>query len=388
MNITSKSTGFSAKISKYFPDREFFMRSQGQVRFITVTSRMQMIAAAVVTAALIGWALTMAVMAWTQYRATADLASLTQREARVATAQERVQAYRSDLGKVATDLEQRQQFIEEMVPTLPSDIVSETQVSDSTTETAKTVSQVSAVLPEAGALAKMEARQLVFVERLTRYADVRTMRAEQALRKLGLDPSSILLKAEREAMGGPLETLSTSADGSLDPRFERMGLSLARMSALERILDGVPQVLPASIESISSGFGFRRDPFNGGGAMHKGLDFKGSIGTPIRSAALGKVSFVGRKGGYGKVVEISHGNGLMTRYAHLSAFSVKPDQKVAAGAVIGAIGNTGRSTGPHLHFEVRVNNRAVNPRPFLEAAPHVLKEVRAIPNQEHRSKHG
>ncbi len=344
-----------------------------------------MIVAAVLATALIGWALTMAIMTWTQYRATSDLASLTQREARVATAQERVQAYRSDLGKVASELEQRQQFIEEMVPTLPSDIVTESEVSDSTTETAKTISQVSAVLPEAGALAKMEARQLVFVERLTRYADFRTLRAEKALRKLGLDPSSVLRKAERDAMGGPLETLTTSSDGSIDPRFERMGLSLARMSALERILDGVPQVLPASIESISSGFGYRRDPFKGTGAMHKGLDFKGAIGTPIRSAADGKVSFVGRKGGYGKVVEITHGNGLMTRYAHMSRFSAKLGERVDAGDVIGAIGNTGRSTGPHLHFEVRINNRAVNPRPFLESAPHVLKEVRAIPGQEHSS---
>ena len=361
------------------------MRSQGQVRFITVTSRMQMIAAALVALALIGWALTMAVMTWTQYRAQSDLALLNAREARVATAQERVKAYRDDIGKVASDLEQRQKFIEEMVPTLPSDIVTESQLTDSASEAEKTVSKVSAVLPEAAALARIEARQLVFVEKLTRYADYRASRAEEALIKLGLDPSSVLRKAEREAMGGPLEQLATSDDGSLDPRFERMGLSLARMAALERVLDGVPQVLPASIDSITSGFGFRRDPFKGTGAMHKGLDFRGRIGTPIHSAAAGKVTFVGRKGGYGNVVEVTHGNGLMTRYAHMSRFSAKVGQRVAAGDVIGAIGNTGRSTGPHLHFEVRINNRAVNPRPFLDTAPNVLEEIRSFPGTGERT---
>ncbi|NVD44420.1 M23 family metallopeptidase [Altererythrobacter sp. HHU K3-1] len=359
------------------------MRSQGQVRFITVTSRFQMIAAAIVLAALLGWAVSLAMMGWTQYRAQADLASLSQREAKVTTAEERVEAYRDNIGEVAADLEKRQEFLENMVPTLPEDLVAEVSGAESTTEAARTVSKISAVLPEAAALARMEKRQLDFVEKLTHLADYRAERAETALRKLGLDPSAVLRKAEREAMGGPLERLSTASDGSIDPRFERMGLSLARMSALEQVLDGVPQVLPASIESISSGFGYRRDPFSGSGAMHNGLDFRGATGTPIRSAAEGKVTFVGRKGGYGKVVEISHGNGLMTRYAHMSRFAAKVGMRVDAGDVIGAIGSTGRSTGPHLHFEVRIHNRPVNPRPFLETAPHVLKEVRAVPGKPH-----
>jgi murein DD-endopeptidase MepM/ murein hydrolase activator NlpD len=169
--------------------------------------------------------------------------------------------------------------------------------------------------------------------------------------------------------------LSTAADGSLDPRFERLGLSLARMDALERGLAGIPQVLPASLEYISSGFGYRKDPFTGGGAFHAGLDFRGPRGAPIKAAAKGVVSFAGVKQGYGNCIEIDHGNGLMTRYAHMSRFHAKLGEAVAPGQLIGAIGNTGRSTGPHLHFEVRINNRPVNPRPFLEAAPRVLEET-------------
>ena len=190
-----------------------------------------------------------------------------------------------------------------------------------------------------------------------------------------LDPASVIASG-RGAMGGPLQRYATAPGGGMDPRFERLGLSLARMNALIQGLEGVPQVLPASLAAISSGFGYRHDPFTGGAAMHAGLDFKGPIGAPIHAAARGTVSFVGQKSGYGKVVEVGHGNGLVTRYAHMSRFNAQVGQKVAAGAVIGAIGNTGRSTGPHLHFEVRQNGRALNPRLFLERAPDVLEEIR------------
>ena len=186
-----------------------------------------------------------------------------------------------------------------------------------------------------------------------------------------------MIAGARSAQGGPFEAFGSERDGSLDPRFARLGFSLARMSALEKGLDRIPQVMPADIRSISSGFGYRSDPFNGSAAMHAGLDFRGPLGAPIHAAAAGKVSFVGVKSGYGNVVEISHGNGLMTRYAHMSRWKARVGQDVAAGDVIGAIGNTGRSTGPHLHFEVRINDRAVNPRPFLERAPNVLEEARS-----------
>ncbi len=352
------------------------MRSQGQVRFIKITSRVQIVAAAIATTALLAWAISMAVMAWSQYAAGAERASLLQREAKVASAEERFDDYSNDLGKVVEDLNDRQKLLEMSTEMLPEDVRVDETVSDSSTEAAETADKVSALFPEARELAQIEARQLALAERLTRFADRRSAQAADALRKLGLDPNAMVRGADRSAMGGPFEKLVSARDGELDPRFERLGLSLARMAALERTLDGIPQVLPASRALISSGFGYRRDPFNGHAAMHSGLDFKGPIGAPIYAAADGRVSFVGRKSGYGNVVEISHGNGLMTRYAHMSRFNAKVGQAVEAGTVIGAIGNTGRSTGPHLHFEVRVNDRAVNPRPFLEKAPNVLKEAR------------
>lgn len=350
------------------------MRSQGQVRFIKLSSRIQMTAAGAVVALALGWTGSMGVMAWNKYQAEASLASFADEQARVATAKERLDAYGANIDAVASDLQLRQDIIEQVTEALPDDVKSD--ASDTSGDTAEMVEKISASFPQAAALARIEARQLAYVERVTRFADERSKKAEAALRKLGLDPRAVVRKAEREAMGGPLEVLATSASGEVDPRFERLGLSLARMSALERTLDGVPQVVPAAGKMVSSSFGYRRDPFTRRAAMHSGIDFKGVRGSPILAAGDGKVIYAGWKSGYGKFVEIAHGNGLTSRYAHMSRIDVKNGDVVEGGERVGALGSTGRSTGPHLHFEVRINNRAVNPRPFLETAPDVLKEVR------------
>ena len=373
--------GLRSRLRSWFPDREFFMRSQGQVRFIKISARLQMIAAGAAVLLLGAWLVTMAAMAIASFTATHDRIALLDREARVTSAESRVSSYRHGVEGVASDLARRQDFIEKMVEAhvgdLPADAKPGETVSNSAAAAADTVHKVGLAVPGAAGLARLEMRQLAFVERLTRLADRRAAQAAGAMRRLGLDPASLTSASpDRAAMGGPLLLLATSADGSLDPRFRRLGASLARMSALEHGLQGIPQVLPASLQYISSGFGFRADPFTGQGAFHAGLDFRGPVGAPIYAAAKGRVSFAGIRSGYGNCIEISHGGGLLTRYAHMSAFRAAIGQEVAAGQVIGAIGSTGRSTGPHLHFEVRINDRPVNPRPFLEAAPHVLEEAR------------
>ncbi|OYW47299.1 MAG: peptidase M23 [Sphingomonadales bacterium 32-68-7] len=360
------------------------MRSHGHVRFIKISTRAQMLAAGAAAALLTVWAVSLVAMAITQYQSSAERLSLLDREAKIATSESRVAAYREDMGEVTGALQRRMQFLEEMNKMLPADVREGETVSDSSDEAAATIGKVSAAVPEAAGLARIEARQLALAERMTRFADRRAARSEAAIRRLGLDPRSMLASA-RVGQGGPLERLATESDGSVDPRFARLGLSLARMDALERGLTGIPQVMPADISMISSGFGYRSDPFTGEAATHAGLDFRGPVGAPIHAAAKGRVSFVGTKAGYGRVVEISHGNGMLTRYAHMSAARARVGQAVAAGYIIGAIGSTGRSTGPHLHFEVRINDRAVNPRPFLETAPHVLEEARTdLPQQSQR----
>lgn len=350
------------------------MRSQGQVRFIRISSRVQMAAAGAVMALLAGWLGTIGAVAVSGLSTGSQYAALLGREAAVASAESRVKAYRDNISDTTADLVRRQRFIEQMYEAhlgdLPEDKQAGETVSDSSTEAAQTVKKVSALLPEARGLAQVEAEQLAFVERLTRYADRKSAAVSDAIRKLGLNPNAMISNS-KAAEGGPLIRLATSADGSLDPRFQRMGASLARMDALENGLASIPQVSPAHVAYVSSSYGYRADPFTGGAAFHAGLDFPGPMGSPIYAAAKGTISFVGQRQGYGNCIEIDHGNGLMTRYGHLSGFRTRVGEKVAPGTVIGAMGSTGRSTGSHLHFEVRVNGQAVNPRPFLEAARNV-----------------
>ena len=376
--LTLKRDGWMARLRTWFPDREFFMRSRGQVRFIRISARLQMTAAVIAAAAVLAWLVAMVAMIVMQFASTSQRVALLEREAKVTSAETRVSSYRNDIDHVAADLQRRQAFIEQVVKSelgeLPAQdaAAGDDTVSDSTSETASTVAKISIALPGAAGLARIEQRQLAFAEQLTRLADSRAASAEAAIRRVGLNPRLMLAKmSDRSAQGGPL----LGAANDLDPRFQRLGLSLARMGALEDGLAAVPHNLPASLEYISSGFGYRSDPFTGAPAMHAGLDFRGPLGAPIYAAARGTVSFAGIRQGYGNCIEIAHGNGVVTRYAHMSAFRAHVGEAVAAGDTIGAIGNSGRSTGPHLHFEVRINDQPVNPRPFLEGNKDVFAKA-------------
>lgn len=344
------------------------MRSQGQVRFIKVSTKVQALAVLGVVVVLAAWLGTMVGLTLSQWSASRERSDLQAREARVASAQNRVEAYRRDVHAVAADLARRQEFIQRMVEAhlgdLPED--QDNTASETDAKPGDAVRKISMALPEAASLAHLEADQLAFVDRLTHYADRRATRAADSIRALGLNPRTMM--APRAAEGGPLLRLATARDGSLDPRFKRLGVSLARMDALVSGLASVPQVQPAHVAYVSSSYGYRADPFNGGAAFHAGLDFPGPMGSAIYAAARGRVTFVGQKQGYGNCIEISHGNGLVTRYAHLSGFGARVGQMVEPGTRIAAMGSTGRSTGSHLHFEVRVNDQPVNPRPFLDAA--------------------
>jgi murein DD-endopeptidase MepM/ murein hydrolase activator NlpD len=361
-----------ARLRILFPDREFFMRSQGRVRFVKVTTRVQALAALAVVVVLATWLAMMVSLTISHWSASREQSALVAREARVARAQTRVEAYRQDVRSVASDLARRQEFIQRMVEAhlgdLPDDSPKDLPADPrATTDHTAASQKLSMALPEAGALARIGAEQLAFVDRLTRYADRRAARTADTIRGLGLNPST-MIAGKRMAEGGPLLRLSTARNGGIDPRFKRMGMSLARMDALASGLASLPQVQPAHVAYVSSSYGYRADPFDGAAAFHAGLDFPGPMGSAIYAAAKGTVTFVGQRQGYGNCIEISHGNGLMTRYAHLSGFAASIGQMVDAGVRIAAMGSTGRSTGPHLHFEVRINDRPVNPRPFLEAA--------------------
>lgn len=130
----------------------------------------------------------------------------------------------------------------------------------------------------------------------------------------------------------------------------------------------VPSMKPVANLEFTSLYGVRSDPFRGTAAMHAGVDIPGPIGTPIYATADGVVGRSGWVGGYGNLVELEHGKGLQTRYGHLSKLLVAPGTRVARGQLIGLMGSTGRSTGSHLHYEVRMGGQAVNPVPYLDSA--------------------
>ncbi|MEM8876799.1 MAG: M23 family metallopeptidase [Pseudomonadota bacterium] len=190
---------------------------------------------------------------------------------------------------------------------------------------------------------------------------------------LGVEPQFADLKVDQnDAIGGPFVPVADGQDRQntpIDPfdvRLETIEFALAKIARLGELVSALPIRHPISDAApITSRFGPRRDPFTGRKAMHQGIDFRAVRGTPVLAAGAGKVIEAGRRGGYGKLVVINHGNGLSTRYGHLHRLSVSVGDTVEAGDTIGGVGSTGRSTGPHLHYEVRRDGTARNPISFI-----------------------
>lgn len=176
-----------------------------------------------------------------------------------------------------------------------------------------------------------------------------------------------------EGEPGPTQDIPVSAVNAdlqvLEQRFAASGRQLSVMESLmfdhQLEQNAVPGRMPIRNTYITSNFGTRSDPFGRGAATHKGMDFHAKVGDPVMSVADGVVSFAGVKGGYGNVVDVDHGNGYVTRYAHNSRLVVKPGDLVRAGQEVAKAGSTGRSTGAHVHFEVWERGQVVNPRKFL-----------------------
>ena len=379
MHKQNSRQGLKARLDHMFTDREFFMRSHGQVRFLTISATLQKRVFYTVAAALAFWLVVTLAMMVNQLTVSGERLALAEKEAAVNSTESRVASYRQSIEGVAADLKQRQDVLDQMTEQFVGEQPAASESDQSDEKLSENTRKISAAFPEAAHLAEIEARQIHFARRLTMAAMQRTEQAAEAIRKFGLNPDK-LARNSTDAMGGPLIPYFRQPNQHLHPTLERLNLALQRMDALERTLIAIPSGKPSSTGMITSSYGYRRDPFTGGGAMHSGIDFKGPTGQPILAAAGGRVTHAGWKSGYGKAVEVTHGNGLMTRYAHLSRIDVRAGQRIEQGLQLGAMGSTGRSTGTHLHFEVRLNGRAINPRPFLEANTDVLK-VKAIARQ-------
>jgi murein DD-endopeptidase MepM/ murein hydrolase activator NlpD len=216
------------------------------------------------------------------------------------------------------------------------------------------------------ALDRVEQKQANALNAIEESYDSHSRRIRGVLADLGINPGK-MPTAGGSGTGGPFVPANAPKD-AFERQLYRINLARAHVERLNRTLTAVPVRKPVDGEiEYSSGFGMRLDPFLKSPAMHTGLDMRGETGDPVRATATGTVTHAGTNGGYGKMVEIDHGNGLTTRYAHLSAIEVKVGQSVRIGQIIGRIGSTGRSTGPHLHYETRVDGDPVDPQKYLRA---------------------
>lgn len=188
------------------------------------------------------------------------------------------------------------------------------------------------------------------------------------------------------AIAGLMIASPALADEGHDAQFASLFSAMVQMEQpTEQSTEtsaSIPSRQPVDDVRLTSSFGTRSDPFNGRARMHQGIDIPGPIGTPIYATADGIVRRAGWANGYGNLVEINHGNGLETRYAHLSKLVAQPNERVRRGQLIGLMGSTGRSTGSHLHYEVRIAGSAVNPMPYLEGTNYELALAEAKEHSE------
>jgi len=221
---------------------------------------------------------------------------------------------------------------------------------------------------------RVEEGQILALEQIRAQVDAEAGVMREAIETAGLDPRALepaspdMLAAE--GIGGPFIPIGIDAEaGGFEARVADLQESLVARDRLRRTTIAIPFERPVDGDiAVTSHFGVRSDPFTRRPALHSGIDFRARTGEPVYATAAGRVVSAGRAGGYGKLVEIDHGNGLTTRFAHLSVISVDEGDEVAAGDLVGRAGSTGRSTGPHLHYETRIDGRAVDPTRFLRAA--------------------
>ncbi|RUU29797.1 M23 family metallopeptidase [Mesorhizobium sp. M6A.T.Ce.TU.016.01.1.1] len=217
-------------------------------------------------------------------------------------------------------------------------------------------------------LKAIESQQLT---RITALADNAYRNADaisQALEAAGLPVDSDFGKSDA---GGPLIPLDSSM--MFDSKVRELDEALDALDRLKTEARRLPLANPAPGRSVTSPFGVRTDPLLGTAALHSGMDFRAPTGMPAKVTAPGVVVKAGWNGGYGRMVEVDHGNGFATRYGHLSKISVTVGERLNAGDVIGKTGSSGRSTGPHLHYEIRHNGEAIDPLRFLRVGKKVAQ---------------
>ncbi len=220
------------------------------------------------------------------------------------------------------------------------------------------------------AMARTSDSQIDLLREMDRKVAEAQRKLRSALAETGLDTDRMSVPTPVDGgVGGPLVPVKLDASaGPFEATLTALQPRLTALLRLRGLVEQMPLARPmAGDHDYTSNFGYRTDPFTRGLAMHTGVDFRATAGSPVLATAPGKVVAAEYNGGYGNMVEVEHSNGLSTRYAHMSAISVSVGQIVKTGSVLGKVGSTGRSTGPHLHYETRINEEPVDPTRFLNA---------------------
>nr|WP_221220827.1 M23 family metallopeptidase [Phenylobacterium haematophilum] len=369
-----------------FPERHLYIRSGGEMRsFVLTTGRQMAIAGGVAAGALWMGVSTaammvnaMAVSSHDQQLARMQAKSerlVADREARLNSAMVQLNQAEGGIGALAASVENRHAALAMLLTEFKGQPGAQAAL-------APAIAKATSASDEVGPLRRIElvrAGQERLIDAADDFAKTRADRLRLAFRLAGLTPSSYVPKGG--SLGGPLieakDPRALAAVLDVDEEFaERIQHAATNLSEAGALVDAaakLPFARPTTATPQTSSYGVRFDPFTRRPAFHSGLDFAGPTNTPIYSTAPGVVSFTGVRSGYGNTIEIDHGRGFKTRYAHLQAIGVRPGDRVAVGTRIGGMGSTGRSTGPHLHYEVWVNGRAQNPSRFVKAGDYVLQ---------------
>lgn len=345
-------------ILNLFPEREIYLRSRGQVRFVRISPLKQFAVVLVALAGLLAWA-------GTSIAALAEHQRLEHERDRLALRSQQIQSQDRNLRQNRRQLDERTRTLESRQRQLER-IVQQYLGVEFSRSAPPATSRHSSVAPIDQRLALIEQRQLGLASAVTRTTSERQEAQRKTFRRLGL-PSPL---GGREARGGPFIAYHgpppTGTAPSPEELFAGLSYALGQWRTSNGFMAALPTGRPVSRLVLTSPFGVRVDPFTRRLAAHLGQDFQGSTGDPVMAAGEGRVTHAGWRAGYGRVVMVDHGYHLQSLYAHLSRIAVQEGQRVRRGERLGLMGSTGRSTGSHLHFEVRLNGSSINPRPLME----------------------
>ncbi|MDP5279600.1 M23 family metallopeptidase [Sphingomonas sp. DG1-23] len=373
------NANLGTRFRNFFTTRDFIFHDGRDLRRFSIAGRTQALLAGVaaVTVLFSGYGVSQAMAGAIAVSGVSAVpgspeAQVAKMRSQVARMQAEVAAAKEAARLQAARVEQRQALISAVLSGKGDAAALENAALQTAPETSAVADEMLAPLRE------VEQRQAALAGKARAAGEARYQQTASHFRRLGLAPERYV-RVSGGAMGGPYEPMDDNNDGaagsdsaeSADAQFRALFLTWKKLDALEQTVISIPSMQPVDKLLFTSSFGVRSDPFRGTAAMHAGVDIPGSIGTPIYATADGIISHAGRQGGYGNLVQINHGRGIETRYGHLSKILVADNTRVRRGQMIGLMGSTGRSTGSHLHYEVRVDGKAVNPIPFLQTGEYL-----------------